>query len=205
MDLLIGTSNRGKVAEYQILLKGVLIRLLSLKDVGLESLEVGETADTYEGNAMLKARAYAQASGLYALADDSGVEVRALNGRPGLFSARYAGPGATEADRYRKLLGELVDVPDDQRGARFVCVIAVADPTTLSVTTASGIVEGRIAREPSGAGGFGYDPVFIPDGYEVSVSALPPEVKHEISHRGRAARAILPILAGLAREADRSL
>ncbi len=204
MDLLIGTSNQGKVREYQILLDGVSLRLLSLKDVGLGSMDVDETADTYEGNAILKARTYAQASGLYALADDSGVEVRALNGQPGLFSARYAGPEASEVDRYRKLLSELVDVPDDQRGARFVCVTAVADPKTLSVTTATGIVEGRIAREPGGTGGFGYDPVFIPEGYDISIGSLPPEVKHEISHRGRAARAILPVLAGLALEADRS-
>jgi XTP/dITP diphosphohydrolase len=204
MDLLIGTSNRGKVGEYEVLLKGASLRLLSLKDVGLGSMDVDENADTYEGNAIIKARAYAQASGLYTLADDSGIEVDALGGHPGLYSARYGGPGATDVDRYRKLLGELADVPDDQRGARFVCVIAIADPKTLSVTTAHGIVEGRIAREPGGTHGFGYDPVFIPEGYDVSIGTLEPELKHRLSHRGRAAQAMLPILKGLAREADRA-
>jgi XTP/dITP diphosphohydrolase len=197
MDLLIGTSNRGKVREYQTLLDGLPLRLLSLTDVGLGTMDVDETADTYERNAILKARAYAQASGLYALADDSGIEVEALGGRPGLFSARYAGPDADEVARYRKVLAEMADVPDDRRAARFVCVTAVADPHSLNAATASGIVTGRIARGPSGDGGFGYDPIFIPDGYEVTIASLPPEVKDELSHRGRAARAMIPILEGL--------
>ena len=197
MDLLIGTGNRGKVREYQTLLDGLPLRLLGLDDVGLALMDVDETADTYEGNAMLKARAYAHASGLYALADDSGIEVEALGGRPGLFSARYGGPDSTDETRYRKVLAELAGVPDGKRVARFVCVTAVADPSSLNVATATGIVTGRIAREASGGGGFGYDPVFIPDGYDVTIASLPAEVKHELSHRGRAARAMIPILAGL--------
>ena len=197
MDLLIGTSNRGKVREYQTLLDGLPLRLLGLDDVGLASMDVDETADTYEGNAILKARAYAQVSGLYALADDSGIEVEALGGRPGLFSARYGGPNSTDESRYRNVLAELAGVPDGKRAARFVCVTAVADPTSLNVATSTGIVTGRIAHEPSGAGGFGYDPVFIPDGYDVTIASLPPEVKDELSHRGRAARAMIPILEGL--------
>lgn len=197
MDLLIGTTNPGKVREYAELLAELPLRVLSLRDVGLESLDVDEPYDTYAENAARKAAAYARASGLYALADDSGLEVDALGGRPGVYSARYGGP--TDRDRNIKLLGELADVPDSERSARFVCVVAVADPKTEAVEYGHGTCEGAIDYEIcEGTRGFGYDAVFIPTGYEVCFSDLPEGVKHTISHRGNAVRAAIPYLRTLA-------
>lgn len=201
MDILIATTNAGKVREYADLMAGLPLRCLSLRDVGLDGMDVDETANTFEGNAELKVRAYAQASGLHALADDSGLVVDALGGQPGVFSHRWAGANADDAARYTKLLRELEGVPDAERTARFVCVIAVANPHTLDIVTADGMCEGRIARAPDlSGGGFGYDPVFIADGYTVALSALPPDEKNRISHRGRAAYNIRPILQQMAQE-----
>jgi XTP/dITP diphosphohydrolase len=191
-DLLIATSNPGKLREYGVLLADVPARLLSLRDVGLENMDVEEPYETFIDNAVHKARSYAQASGLLAFADDSGLQVDALGGRPGVYSARYGGP--TDADRYMKLLGELEGVPDAQRAARFVCIAAAADPQGR-LETGEGIVEGRIAQQPGDpSGGFGYDAVFIPEGWEIVFSELPGSAKHDISHRGRAARALIPAL-----------
>lgn len=195
MDILIGTSNPGKLREYGEIFADLPLRLLSPRDVGLETLEIDEPYETFAENAVHKARAYAQASGFAAFADDSGLMVDALGGRPGVYSARYGGP--TDRDRYMKLLGELEAVPDEQRTARFICISAVAHGE--QVETAEGIVEGRIAWQPGDpAGGFGYDAVFVPKGYNVVFSELPPGEKHEISHRGRAARGLIPALRRLA-------
>lgn len=192
-DLLIGTSNPGKLREYGVLLADVPVRLLSLRDVGLESLDVEEPYDTFSENAVHKAKIYAEASGLIAFADDSGLEVDALDGRPGVYSARYGGP--TDRDRYMKLLGELAGVPDEQRGGRFVCVAAAVDPRNGLVETGEGVVTGRIAHEPGDpSGGFGYDAVFIPEAWTVVFSELPGGAKHTISHRARAAQALIPAL-----------
>ena len=191
--LLIGTSNPGKLREYAVLLADLPVRLLSLRDVGLESMDVEEPFETFEENAAQKAKVYAKASGLLALADDTGLAVDALGGRPGVYSARYGGP--TDRDRYLKLLGEMEGVPDDQRTARFVCVCAAADPTGERLESARGTVEGQIARAPGeGTEGFGYDAVFVPDGYNVVLSAVPMADKNSISHRGNAARALIPAL-----------
>jgi non-canonical purine NTP pyrophosphatase (RdgB/HAM1 family) len=193
MDLLIGTSNPGKIREFGEILSELPLRLLSLRDVGLESMEIEEPFATYAENAAHKARAYAKESGLYALADDSGVEVDALGGRPGVYSARYGGP--TDRDRNLKLLAEMKSVPDDERTARFVAVVAVANPETDTVEYGHGICEGTIAREIcDGVGGFGYDAVFIPLGYDVCFSALPTGMKHTLSHRGNATRNLIPFL-----------
>lgn len=195
--LLIGTTNKGKLREFEAIL-GVLavdgVTLASLRDVGLDSLELEEPYATFAGNARHKAGWYAQKTGLIALADDSGLVVDALDGRPGVYSARYA-PG-TDADRIAKLLGELDGVPDERRTARFVCAVAVVDPEGERAIEAEGVVEGRIAHEPTGTGGFGYDPIFIPEGSAISLSAMGEE-KHAISHRGRAARAALDGIRGL--------
>lgn len=197
IDLLIGTSNPGKVREYATLLAEVPARLLSLRDVGLESHDPDEPFPTYAENAAHKALSYARASGLLALADDSGLEVDALDGRPGVYSARYGGGG--DRGRYLKLLDEMKVVPDSARGARFQCVVALADPVSGQVELGSGECHGRIAHAPGeGNNGFGYDAVFIADGYDVCFSALPPEAKHAISHRGRAVRALIPRLTMLA-------
>lgn len=193
MDLLIGTSNPGKLREITAYLSGLDLRFLSLRDVDLESLDIDEPFATFEENAEHKARAYAGASGLAALADDTGLVVDALGGRPGVYSARYAS-GADE-NRYLKLLGELEGVPDDRRTARFVCAMAVVDPHSNTVETRRGKVEGRIARSPgSGAEGFGYDAVFIPDGYSVTLAEIPLIEKSGISHRGDALRQLIPVL-----------
>lgn len=195
--LLIGTTNKGKLREFEAIL-GILaadgVTLASLRDVGLDSLELEEPYATFAGNARHKAAWYAQKTGLIALADDSGLVVDALDGRPGVYSARYA-PG-TDADRYTKLLAELDGVPDERRTARFICAVAVVDPQRERAVEAEGVVEGRIAHEPTGTGGFGYDPIFIPEGSAISLSAMGEE-KHAISHRGRAVQAALDGIRGL--------
>jgi XTP/dITP diphosphohydrolase len=160
-------------------------------------LDVEETGDTFEENARIKALAYARASGLLTLADDSGLEVDALGGAPGVHSARYAGPGADDAGRYRKLLAELADVPPKRRAARFRCVVALARPAGI-LSTAEGTVEGAIGFEPRGSHGFGYDPVFLVEGHGgQTLAELPPDVKNAISHRARAVQAAMPQLRRL--------
>jgi len=201
MDLLIGTSNTGKLGEFQELLVGVELRLLSLKDVGLGDMDVAEDATTLEENAALKVKAYSQASGLVTVADDTGLYVDALGGRPGIYPARYGGPGLTPKDRRQKLLGELEGIPAEKRTARFVCVIAVANPQSGELTHVRGVCEGQIAlTEDESDGGFGYDPVFIPQGYTSTFSSIPLAEKNRISHRGLAAAMMIPILQRMAAE-----
>jgi XTP/dITP diphosphohydrolase len=195
MDLLIGTSNTGKLGEYQMLLGSVPLRLLSLKDVGLGHMDVAEDATTLEENARLKVVAYSQASGLVTLADDTGLFVDALGGAPGVYPARYGGPGLTMAQRRQKLLGELNGVPDEWRTAEFQCIIAVADPVNGADYHVKGICPGHIAQEErEGGSGFGYDALFIPQGYDLPWSLVPMDEKNRISHRGQAAKLIVPIL-----------
>jgi XTP/dITP diphosphohydrolase len=193
--LLVATNNRGKVREYQEILEilGDAIEITFPAQEDLD-LDVEESGETFEENARLKAVAFAQASGLLTLADDSGLEVDALGGAPGVYSARYAGPGTTDADRYRKLLDSLADVPPEARSARFRCVVALAEPGGV-VGTAEGAVEGEIGFEARGSMGFGYDPVFVVDGYDgLTMAELPPDVKNQISHRARALAAAMPTL-----------
>ncbi len=200
MDLLIATQNKGKVHEYQQMLAGLPVRALTLDDVGLGKLDVEETGSTFAENAELKASAYAQAAGMYALADDSGLCVNALDDAPGIYSARYAGDGASDADRRAKLLRELADVPPAGRGARFVCAIVLYNPTRQTPYTASGVLHGSIATaESNGEHGFGYDALFIPEGHTVTLADIPPEQKNDISHRGRALAQMRPVIEGLAR------
>lgn len=195
--LLIASSNMGKVREYAEMFAALPHETVGLRDLDLHTLKVDEPYDTFEENAIHKAHAYAQASGLLTLADDSGLMVDALGGRPGVLTARYAGDGASDRDRYMKLLGELVGVPEGERGARFVCVIALVRSDGI-MEHVRGECTGRIALAPgTGAHGFGFDPVFIPDGFDVTFDQLPPEEKHAISHRGRAMQMILPILSQL--------
>ncbi len=190
--LLVATHNRGKLREYQELLRDLPVRLVYLDEVGIHE-DVPETGSTFEENAVQKATAYARLSGLLTLADDSGLEVDALGGRPGVHSARYAGPNASDEARIRKLLAELDGVPPEQRTARFRCVIAIATPAG-DVITATGTVEGVIADAPRGHHGFGYDPVFYLPDRGCTMAELPPEEKNRISHRARAAQAIKPRL-----------
>jgi len=197
--LLIATNNLGKVAEFRRLLEGCGWELVTPADIGLE-LEVEEAGQTYAENATIKAEAYAKASGLVTLADDSGLEVDALGGRPGPLSARYAGPDRTDEERVQALLQELTGVPDDKRTARFRCVIAIAAPEGR-VELVEGKVEGRIAHEPRGENGFGYDPVFLLPERGVTTAELPPDEKNAVSHRGAAARKARAVLERWLREA----
>jgi XTP/dITP diphosphohydrolase len=197
--LLIASNNPGKVAEFRQLLAGCGWQIVTPADIGLD-VEVEETGQGYEENATIKSVTYSQASGLVALADDSGLEVDALGGRPGPLSARYAGSDRTDAERVQALLQELAGVPDEQRTARFRCVIAIADPTER-VELVEGTVEGRIALEPRGENGFGYDPVFVLPDRGMTAAELPPDEKNAVSHRGAAARKARAVLERMLREA----
>jgi XTP/dITP diphosphohydrolase len=190
--LLFATTNAGKVRELRGLV-GDMVEVVSLKDLP-PIPEPVESASTFEGNAELKARAYAEASGLPALADDSGLCVDALGGRPGVHSARYV-PG-TDQDRYRKILSELQGVPDDQRTASFVCALALAKPGG-DVHLERGSCPGVIGHEPRGSHGFGYDPIFIVPTLGRTLSELTTEEKAGISHRGEAMRKMRPYLLAL--------
>jgi XTP/dITP diphosphohydrolase len=195
IKLLVATNNPGKVREYEALLEGLPLTLTYLVQEGLD-VEVEETGSTFAENARLKAMAYARASDLWTLADDSGLEVDALGGEPGTYSARYAGQGASDEDRYRLLLRKLEGVPWEQRTARFRCVIAVATPQG-EIRTAEGTCEGIIAFEPKGEHGFGYDPVFYMPEHGQTMAELELEVKNRISHRARAAEGAREILQEL--------
>ena len=185
-ELLVATNNAGKAREISELLSGLPLRLHLLSDFPAVP-EAEETGETFEENAVIKAVQYSAAAGLLTLADDSGLEVEALGGQPGVHSARYAGPGATDAERIRLLLRTLDATGDAERRARFVCVLALAGPRDdEAVRVFSGACSGSIAREPRGGGGFGYDPVFIPEGHTQTFAELPPEVKNSISHRAKA-------------------
>lgn len=199
MNLLIATSNPGKIREYQMLLAELPVTLLGLMDVGLESMDVEESATTLVENASLKARAYADASGLIALADDTGLFVDALDGRPGVYPARYGGPDLTMPQRRQKLLSELGDTPPAERTARFKCVIALGQPHLDVIETVEGVCEGHIAlAEDEGESGFGYDSIFIPQGYDISWSRVAMAEKNRISHRGQAVKKIVPIVRQMA-------
>jgi XTP/dITP diphosphohydrolase len=195
IKLLVATNNPGKVREYEALLKGLPLTLTYPAQEGID-IEVEETGSTFTENARLKAMAYAGASDLLTLADDSGLEVDALGGEPGTRSARYAGQGASDEDRYRLLLSKLEGVPWERRTARFRCVIAVARPQG-EVRIAEGTCEGVIALEPKGEHGFGYDPVFSMPEHGQTMAELEPEVKNRISHRARAAEGARRILQEL--------
>lgn len=190
MKLLIATRNAHKLDEIRAILSRPGLTLVGVAEHGRPLPEVVEDADTFTGNALKKARTLCAASGLWTLADDSGLEVDAIDGAPGVYSARYAGEGAGDAANNARLLRELDDVED--RRARFRCVLALAAPDGRDWTV-EGCCEGRIARAPSGTGGFGYDPLFHPDGGTCSFAELTPAEKNRISHRARA-------LAAAARE-----
>ena len=185
MRLLIATTNPGKIAEYQALLDGLPLHIIGLHQASVD-FDVAENGSTFEENALIKAQAYAKASGLLTLADDSGLCVDALDGAPGVFSARYANG---DRARIERLLDQLKDVPDDQRSAQFVCVIAIAEPGGVSMEghTFRGVCEGAIARQPSGSNGFGFDPIFYMPEHGGTMASLPTSVKNQVSHRARAA------------------
>jgi XTP/dITP diphosphohydrolase len=194
--LLVATNNAGKIGEYRALLAGCGWEIITPAEIGVD-LGDDEPHDTYAENAALKARRGAEASGLVTLADDSGIEIDALGGQPGVRSARFLGDDATYAERFAEINRRLAGLPRAQRGARFVCVIAVADPKTGAIRYAEGSVGGLIAEEPRGEGGFGYDPIFWVPQHSATMAELPQHEKDIISHRGRASAPAREILKEL--------
>ncbi len=192
-QLLIATTNQHKLEEYRALLGDLPFELVSLRDVGITD-DVEETGTTFEANARLKAEAYCERSGRITLADDSGLEIAALNGAPGIYSARYG--GVKGAEQLALVLKQLDGRPFYERMARFVCVIAIsvpAGPTHIVEAILPGVIE----FEPKGAHGFGYDPIFYLLDYGLTMAELPPEEKNRISHRAQAALKARPILLDL--------
>ena len=226
--LLLASANRGKLRELRAILDGLPVELVGLDGAGAgKPPEVEETGDTFLENALLKARAYADWSGLAAVADDSGLEVDALGGAPGVRSARYAGQGASDQANLDKLLAELTGVPPERRTARFRCTAVLVDPGRGSGRRGPGnpegvprsvdphrtppenrgewhaeaAWEGRLLDAPRGTGGFGYDPVFVPDGWDRTSAEVDQATKDAASHRGRAFRALRPAIEAWARSA----
>jgi XTP/dITP diphosphohydrolase len=196
LKLLIATNNSNKVREYHEILADLPVTVTYLADEGI-ILDPEETGATFEENAIIKAQAFAQASGLLTLADDSGLEVDVLDGEPGVYSARYGGTAKDDhGGRNRLVLGKLAakNVPWSERTARFRCVIALATPERL-IGTVEGTVEGFIAYEPKGSNGFGYDPIFFVPEFNQTLAEVPSAQKHSISHRGRAGRAAAQVIA----------
>ena len=187
-SLLLGTRNAGKLREIETILAGVPWQLHSLKEFA-HARVAAETAPTYAENAIAKAQFYARETGLNALADDSGLEVAALGGAPGVYSARYAGDGASDADRRAFLLSELARLREQDefdRRARFVCVVAIATPDGSVLNSSEGVCEGRMIFTERGTSGFGYDPLFVPNGFNQTFAELSDSIKNQISHRARA-------------------
>lgn len=196
--IVFGTYNEGKVKELADLLGGTGFDLCSLAEFGSVD-EVEETGMTFAENAALKARGYALQTDSWVIADDSGLEVAALGGRPGVFSARFAGKSASDEENTEKLLAEMSGIEDPHRTACFVCEIAFSDPEGVIAFTASGRCEGAIAAKPNGHNGFGYDPVFIPEGFKLTFGELGDETKQKISHRSKAAAKLSAFLVKFGR------
>jgi XTP/dITP diphosphohydrolase len=206
--LVLATRNPAKLRELARIL-GEQVPLSGL-DAYPGAPDVPETGATFEENALLKARAIAAYTGLASVADDSGLCVDALNGMPGVLSARWAGGHGDDQANLDLVLAQVADVPDTRRGARFVCAAALVAPPADPPGPAhewvvTGNVAGRLTRAPRGRGGFGYDPIFLPDGFDLTTAEMTPEAKDAISHRGRAFRALAPFITGLSlKEADGS-
>jgi len=196
-EIILGTRNHGKIAEFRSLFRGMSIRVLSFYDVP-EIPEVQEDGKTFQENAEKKARAIARKTGRIAVSDDSGLEVKFLNGEPGVYSARFTGENATDRDNTRRVLKLLEDVPWEERDARFVCVICASDPKGRCVS-ATGICEGKIGFEMRGTHGFGYDPIFVPNGQTLTMAEMEPDQKNRISHRAMAMNSFRDTLEDLLR------
>lgn len=193
MEIVLATKNAGKIRELGALLTAAPIKVLGLGR--FETIaEPDETGATFSENAVLKAKYYALQTGRAALADDSGLEVEALGGAPGVFSARYGGENASYPEKISLLLEEIRQSGSTNRGARFVCAMAIADATGGIEFIAEGVCRGRLRDAPRGAGGFGYDPIFIPEGFSETFGELPDSIKQKISHRARAIEKIIRFL-----------
>jgi XTP/dITP diphosphohydrolase len=192
MEIVLATRNKKKIEEIIRIASGLPVTILSLADYP-NCPEVEEDKDTFEGNAVKKAVEIAECTGKIALADDSGLEVEALGGAPGVYSARYAGEAGDAEKNYEKLLSELTAVPDGKKGAQFVCCMALAYPDG-EVKTFFGYARGKIGREPRGKKGFGYDPVFFPEGYDKTFAEMSADEKDRLSHRGIALKKLFDFL-----------
>jgi XTP/dITP diphosphohydrolase len=195
--VVLATRNIGKVAELRRILSAYDVELVGL-DAYPEFGDVAETGATFVDNALLKAREVSRATGLVAISDDSGLTVEALNGMPGILSARWAGRHGDDAANLDLVLAQIADLPDDRRGAAFVCAAAATSPDGSEVVVEERL-EGELLRERRGTGGFGYDPIFRPYGESLTTAEMTPERKDEISHRGKAFRALAPRLGELLR------
>ena len=193
MKLLVATHNEGKVAEMTAMLADAGIECLSLDDAGVE-FDVEETATTFIGNATLKAQQYAKATGLLTLADDSGLEIDALNGEPGVYTSRYGGAEITQRERMQLVLDKLDGLAGEQRSARFRCTVVLAGGEGEVLESAEGVCEGQIFTTMRGTGGFGYDPIFYLPERQITMAELNLQEKKAISHRGNAMRAIMPAI-----------
>lgn len=188
-QIAAATDNRHKITEMMSIMKSFGLDIIPKSETAAAGLEVEETGTTFEENSRLKAEAVMRATGMTAVADDSGLVVDALGGAPGVYSARFSGEGATDEKNNQKLLALMENVPDENRQAKFVSVITLAGPDG-QIITARGECPGRIGRTPEGDNGFGYDPLFIPDGYSVTYAQLSAEEKNKISHRAKALEAL---------------
>ncbi|HLZ22042.1 MAG TPA: RdgB/HAM1 family non-canonical purine NTP pyrophosphatase [Ktedonobacterales bacterium] len=203
--IVVATTNPHKIEEFREILADLPIELVSPNTLNLR-VEVAETGATFAENAVLKAIAYAEAAGLLALADDSGLEIDALGGEPGVYSARWAGEGVSYPERFRILEQRLAGVPDERRTARYRCAVALAEPAPRGLfAVTEGTVEGRISREARGTGGFGYDPIFYVPEERRTFGEMSADEKHRISHRARAVAAARPALARLASRTQNAL
>lgn len=187
--IIIATKNKGKLEEMKQLLAGFHCSVISMADAGITD-DIAESGSTFEENAMIKAMSIRKATGEIVLADDSGLEVDFLDGAPGVYSARYAGVGATDDDNNKKLLDALSGVPEEKRTAKFICAIAVVFPSGRSIAV-RGACEGYIALKPEGNNGFGYDPLFYFPRYRLTIAQMDSDLKNSISHRGIAMRKLL--------------
>ncbi|MCB1024213.1 MAG: RdgB/HAM1 family non-canonical purine NTP pyrophosphatase [Acidobacteria bacterium] len=193
MKIVLATTNKGKISEVTKMLRGLPFEIMSLSD--FDTTEVIETGKSFRENSELKASSYAAQTKHWTIADDSGLEVYALDNAPGIFSARFAGESASDQENTRKLLEALSGIDDDNRSARFVCSISIANNFGEIQYSATGICSGLIAKNARGLNGFGYDPVFIPEGFEKTFGELDHSVKQEISHRSKALKQIITFLS----------
>lgn len=197
-EVIVATSNKGKIQEIREILSPLSLKLVSMGDFFQTSVEIDETGSTFTENALIKADWVFEKSGLWALADDSGLEVDCLNGKPGVYSARFAGENAGPTENNRKLLEQMQNVPAENRTARFRCVMILkTGPNTY--LQSDGVCEGRIGFEPVGTQGFGYDPLFIPDGFDRTFAQLSSFEKHQLSHRGKALKILMEKLNAILR------
>lgn len=197
-EVIVATSNKGKIQEIREILSSLSLKLVSMGDFFQTSVEIDETGSTFTENALIKADWVFEKSGLWALADDSGLEVDCLNGKPGVYSARFAGENAGPTDNNRKLLEQMQNVPAENRTARFRCVMILKTGPN-SYLQSEGVCEGRIGFEPVGTQGFGYDPLFIPDGFDRTFAQLSSFEKHQLSHRGKALKILMEKLNAILR------